>query len=182
MLKKTKNLFKSGVAMKTALIMLVIISFLGFAESGFCVQSSATSPMPAESAIKELLKKVEKLPEDYFLNVQLGWNYYLVGKYANALYHYDKALKKNPWSFEPRMGFYNIYMARMDYQLAETACREILKIDPINYYGALYLSRALTAQAKYGEAKQVLTYILSFFPSDPLLNEQYLSILAKEAK
>lgn len=168
--------------MNKRFLYFVLVLTLNFVGPGFCAQNPVNSPMPAETAIKELLKKVEKLPDDYFLNVQLGWNYYLVGKYANALYHYDRAQKKNPWSFEPRMGFYNIYMARMEYPLAEAQCREILKIDPINYYGALYLARALTAQAKYGEARQVLSYILTFFPSDPLLNEQYLSILAKESK
>lgn len=175
-------MFKSGDMMKKHFLHLVFLLVLALAGTGYSAPNSVSSPTPAETAIKELLKKVEKLPEDYFLNVQLGWNYYLVGKYANALYHYDRAHKKNPWSFEPRMGFYNIYMARMEYHLAEAQCREILKIDPINYYGALYLSRALTAQAKYAEAKQVLTYILTFFPSDPILNEQYLSILARETK
>ncbi len=161
---------------------IVAISFSMSVIPCFAQEISQAKQNATERAITELLKKIEKYPDDYFLNAQLGWNYYLVGKHANAIFHYEKALKKNRWSFEPRMGLYHICMAKMDFQQAETHCREILAIDPINYYGALYLSKALTAQSKYAEAKTALIYILNFFPSDALLNAQYSYILATEKK
>ncbi|MEW6708829.1 MAG: hypothetical protein AB1403_03320 [Candidatus Riflebacteria bacterium] len=167
---------------KLTIISIIAICFSAMLFPAYGLENEADKQTTAiENTIKTLLKKIEKYPDDYFLNVQLGWNYYLVGKYANSIHHYGKALQQNQWSFEPRMGFYNVYMAQMEYEKAESACRSILGIDPINYFGSLYLSRALSAQGKNAEAKKVLLYILTFFPSDPQLNEQYI-IIDKEKK
>lgn len=133
-----------------------------------------------ETTIKDLLKQAEITPDDYFLNIKLGWNYYLSGKYANSIHHYYRARNKNKFSLEPLFGVYNNNMAKRDYKEAENNCRTLLMIDPVNYYGTIYLSRALSAQKRYLEAKQALVYLLNFYPSDRLLNAEYFLYLPKK--
>ena len=52
---------------------------------------------------------------------------------------------------------------------AEEACREALRIAPS--YGEIYyhLARALTAQARYGEANEAITQLDSIWPTSGLI-------------
>jgi len=45
-----------------------------------------------EDAIKSLMPVYNKYPDGYTLNLRLGWLYYLNKKYANSIYHYEKAM------------------------------------------------------------------------------------------
>jgi tetratricopeptide (TPR) repeat protein len=161
------------------MILLVILFTARISAVAAPEKITVTGTEKLENSIKDLLKKAESAPDDYFINVNLGWLYFQAGKYANSLYHYKLATERNTWSLESRMGCHLVAMATMKYPEAEKYARGILEIDPLNFFGNIYLIKALIAQEKKAEAEKIVIYILTFYPSDPQLNALFFQLQAK---
>ncbi len=119
-----------------------------------------------ENAIKVLMPLYNKFPKGYTLNLRLGWLYYLWGKHANSLYHYERAIKISPYSVEAKLGYTLPLMAQGKFQEVEKVCYQILSIDPYNYYANLRLVLALKKQKKTDSALKVVNKMLAVYPTD----------------
>ena len=130
-----------------------------------------------EEAIKALMPVYKNYPNGYTVNLRLGWLYYLLGKYANSIYHYERALKIVPSSLEAMLGLSLPYMAQGRWQDVESLMYRLLKIDYYNYYGNLRLSIALRKLKKFSVSEAVARKMLSIYPTDVnFLNELAISL------
>ncbi|MBI4870691.1 MAG: hypothetical protein HY814_03900 [Candidatus Riflebacteria bacterium] len=117
-------------------------------------------------AIKALLVLRDAYPKGYTVNLRLGWLYYASGSHANALKHYEAAMKALPAAVEPKLGYLLPLLATSRYQEAEAAARQILQVDPANFLGNLRLVQTLRYQEKFEAAAQIASGMLVLYPTD----------------
>ena len=134
-------------------------------------------------AIKALAPVATAYPAGYTVNLRLGWLYYLSGSYATSRTCYQSAIKTAPDSLEAKLGHTLPLLAQERYDEAETATKQILRLDPVNYTANLRLAFAQRMQKKYDAAEAVLNGMLILYPTDlSLLTEFALIKLAKDQK
>lgn len=115
----------------------------------------------------------------YLLELRLGWLYYLSGNYAVSRQHYAVAMRTNSKALEPRLGILLPTLALGKYDEAEITARAILALDSNNYTAGLRLAYALRMQGKYRPARDLLSQLLTLYPTDAtLLTEQLLDAAA----
>jgi len=119
-----------------------------------------------QNAIKALSFVYNEYPDSYTINLRLGWLYYLAKKYANSIFHYQKAVKVAPYSVEAKLGYTLPLLAQSRFSDVEKVCYQILSIDYYNYYGNLRLSYVLRAQKKYKVAQEITLKMLTLYPTD----------------
>ncbi len=119
-----------------------------------------------KDAIKALSAVYNEYPDGYTINLRLGWLYYLSKKYANSIFHYEKAIKINPYSIEAKLGYTLPLLAQERFSDVEKVCYQILYTDYYNYYGNLRLSYVLRMQKKYDLAEKVSKKMLYIYPTD----------------
>ena len=130
-----------------------------------------------KDAIKALMDVYKNYPNGYTVNLRLGWLYYLMGKYANSEFHYQKALKAIPTSVEAMLGLSLPLIAEEKWSDVESLMYRILKIDYYNYYGNLRLCLALRKLKKFSASEAVARKMLSLYPTDVnFLNELAISL------
>ena len=131
-------------------------------------------------AIRTLAPVIDAYPKGYTVNLRLGWLHYLQGAHASARAHYEAAIKVAPDSIEARLGLLLPLLAQERYTGAEAVARQIVRVDPANYYGNLRLAFSLRMQEKPAAAEEILARQLAFYPTDiSLLNEWGLVKLAQ---
>jgi len=113
-----------------------------------------------KNAIKALIPVYQNYPNGYTVNLRLGWLYYLLGKYANSEYHYEKALKVIPTSIEAMLGLSLPYMAQNRWNDVEALMYRALKIDYYNYYANLRLCVALRKLKKFSVCEAVARKVI----------------------
>jgi urea transporter/tetratricopeptide (TPR) repeat protein len=134
-------------------------------------------------AIQAILGQYAAHPQDYRLNLRMGWLYYLSGSYDNSAQHYYAALQLVPQSFEAGVGYLLPLLAQARYPDAESFARDIVKSDAKNYYANLRLAVALRLQGKYADAEQVVKPMLDAYPADIyFLGEMAMLNLAQNKK
>ena len=121
-----------------------------------------------KDAIKTLIPIYKKYPNDYTLNLRLGYLFFLNKNYNNSISHYTKASNILPYSIEPKLGLIRDYLKMGKSDNALTIANSIIKIDYYNYYGNLYLLKALKLKNNYIQAKEVANKILTLYPTDVL--------------
>ncbi|MEN8216481.1 MAG: tetratricopeptide repeat protein [Pseudomonadota bacterium] len=119
-----------------------------------------------KTAIKSLLPVVRAYPKGYTVNLRLGWLYYLMGRYANSIAHYEVAIKTAPNAIEAKVGKLLPLLAQERYSKAEQTTYQILNTDFYNYLGNLRLSIALRKQNKTDLALEVVNKMLFLYPTD----------------
>jgi len=119
-----------------------------------------------KDAIKALSAVYNEYPDGYTINLRLGWLYYLSKRYANSIFHYEKAIKINPYSIEAKLGYTLPLLAQERFSDVEKVCYQILYTDFYNYYGNLRLSYVLRMQKKYDLAEKVSKKMLYIYPTD----------------
>ena len=105
-------------------------------------------------------------PDDYAVNLRLGWLSYLDGRYADADNYYRIAAAASPQSREAKLGLLLPLLAQGQYRRVEYLATQILQSDPENYFANLRLSVALRNLGKYTEAAAVNRRMSAAYPSD----------------
>lgn len=127
-----------------------------------------------KDAIKSLQPLLRTYPNNYTLNLRLGWLYYLQGRYGNAIVHYQRAALVKPKSFEPKLGLARVYLAKGDNTKAFEIAIAIIKQDFYNYYANYYAASALFV-GKPKESEKIARKMLERYPTDIL----FLKILGR---
>jgi tetratricopeptide (TPR) repeat protein len=120
------------------------------------------------NSIRALSGVFEAYPEGYTVNLRMAWLYYLNGNYANAMVHYDTAMRVAPYALEPKLGALLPLLAQERYAEVESQAYQIVSVDYYNYYGNLRLAVALRMQGKLAQARQVVVKMLTSYPTDTL--------------
>jgi tetratricopeptide (TPR) repeat protein len=120
--------------------------------------------------------------QEYLLNLRLGWLAYLSGDYESAGEHYRQVIDAAPAATEPRVGYLLPLLAQQRYADAESVAREVLAIDPKNYYANLRLAYALRSQGKLAEAEQIASSTAELQPTDVTLLTELATIYDAEGR
>lgn len=128
------------------------------------------------SAINSLVPVYQAHSQTYTVNLRLGWLYYLSKQYANALEHYDIAIKVAPNSIEAKLGRLLPLLSQKRYAQVEKEAFEILKTDHYNFYANLRLAYALRQQKKHELAEQIALKMMSLYPLDVSFMIEYALI------
>ncbi len=113
-------------------------------------------------------------PDDYTVNLRLGWLSYLAGHHADATDHYASAIRAAPQSIEAKLGRLLPLLAQERYASAEAAALQIVALDHYSYYGNLRLAHALRMQGKLEQAERIAAKMAGAYPTDT----QFLTELA----
>jgi len=157
-------------------LLLVIVSSVACAGSSLDEQYQSAIDYRAKgeynNAVSALLPVLSAQPNDYLVNLHMGWLGYLKADYAESRRHYRLAIQAEPDSVEPRLGLMLPLMAAEQWIKAEQTAYQIFAIDPHNYYANLRLMVALRKQEKFELGRKQAEKMLSLYPGDPeLLNE-----------
>lgn len=130
-------------------------------------------------AIKVLVPLYKQYRNGYTLNLRLGWLFFLDKKYKDSINYYQKASLLSPYAVNPRLGLARIYLATEAYQKAEAAAQKVVKTDYYNFYGNLYMVKALIAQKKYNAAQAIISKMLTLYPTSVPFLEQLAAVYRK---
>jgi|GEM_PF-2567202 tetratricopeptide (TPR) repeat protein len=134
-----------------------------------------------QEAIDAIQPLVEKTPDDYIVNLRMAWLHYLAGKQLESLNFYVGAIRVSPKSVEARNGYVLPLLAQERYEDVEQACRQVMVLDPRNYYANVRLAFALRLQGKLDVAVPLVRGMLELYPSDvSFLLELALALSAQE--
>jgi tetratricopeptide (TPR) repeat protein len=139
----------------------------------------AEAKLQYDKAIEAIMPLYQIDTQSYFLNIRLGWLFYLKGPLKNAESHYQKAIEIKPSSVEARAGLYKVYLAKGQLDQAVDPARQLLKVDPQNYTAHLQLAHVLYTQQKFKDALIVVDTIRKNYPIDLGVLEQRVLILFK---
>ncbi len=121
-----------------------------------------------DNALKSLAPVLKEYPDTYTINLRMGWLHYLKKSYANAIEHYQKAVKIAPYSNEAKLGYILPLMDQAKYKEVEAVIEQVLNVDYYNYYANLRLAYVLRLQAKYDLAEKITNKMLAVYPTDVL--------------
>lgn len=153
-------------------ILILVISFakepdITFSQIREAYKSSFTLEANQQyaQAIDILIPVLKAYPETYTINYRLGWLNYLNGRHADALQHFEKALKAYPNSLEVLNSICLVHQARQNWEKMEEGSLKALKIDYSNYYANLHYINALKMQKKFDMAIKISEKLLALYPS-----------------
>ncbi len=102
----------------------------------------------------------------YVAQLRRGWLLYRLGRTADSVDAYVRAIALEPRSVEARVGVLLPVMALRRWPDVEAGAREVLKLDPGNYLANLRLAFAVYNQARYAEAAGIYKQLAESYPSD----------------
>jgi tetratricopeptide (TPR) repeat protein len=115
-------------------------------------------------AIAEL-KKVYKA-DDYFVNIRMGWLYYLAKNNAESLKYYQNAIRLKPRAVEAKFGCVKPLSAMEMWDAVKDQYLAILRIDPSNTRAAYWLGVIYYNRKDYAKADKLFETIVSLYPLD----------------
>lgn len=118
------------------------------------------------SAIAPLKKLSRQNPQDYIVQLRLGYLYYLKKSYAPSVEYYTRAVRLRPSAVEPRLGLMLPLMAAKRYSRAIKIGQSILMIDPVNYTAISRMAFSLYLSRKYPGAIVQYRRLVQLYPAD----------------
>lgn len=103
----------------------------------------------------------------YMAQLRRGWLLYRLGRYADSIDAYQRAIAAAPKAIEPRVGVLLPQAALRRYSDVEGQAKAVLSIDPHNYLATLRLAFAYYNAGRFGEAAGLYAQLKELYPSDP---------------
>jgi tetratricopeptide (TPR) repeat protein len=151
-------------------LLLVLSTIQGSAQTPTTWQSTFYKSYDLEKAsnytgaIAEL-KKVYKA-DDYFVNIRLGWLYYLAKNNQESLKYYQLAIKLKPSAVEAKFGCVKPLSALELWDAVKEQYIAILRIDPSNTRASYWLGVIYYNRKEYPKADKLFEKIVSLYPLD----------------
>ena len=124
------------------------------------ISSSARTTARRGARRPDALAALDALPspqhDGYVAQLRRGWLLYKLGKHAEAIDAYGRAIALEPRSVEARVGALLPAMALRRWADVEAGAREVLKLDPGNYLANLRLAFAVYNQGRYPRGRRHL--------------------------
>ncbi len=124
----------------------------------------------AVGKLPEALAALDKLPAErrdaYVAQLRKGWLLYKLGRSADAIEPYNKAIALEPGGVEARVGVMLPLMALRRWADTETTAREVLKRDPGNYLATIRFAFTVYSLGRFGEAEAAYKRVIELYPSD----------------
>ncbi len=104
--------------------------------------------------------------ESYVVTLRRAWLLYRLGRFAESVDVYVRAISQAPGAVEPRLGILLPQLALRRWSDVETQARAILKLEPGNYLATLRLAYACYNLQRYAEATALYRRLKDLYPSD----------------
>jgi urea transporter len=173
---RTEERMKTGTNMKRWISVGLAVVVLGcgvasaVAEGGAADQFQRSYESEASGKTGDALAAIDGLPapqrDGYVAQLRRGWLLYKLGKSAESIDAYGKAVALEPRSIEARVGALLPAMALRRWADTETGAREVLKLDPGNYLANLRLAFSIYNLGRYPEAAALYKRLAEAYPSD----------------
>lgn len=111
------------------------------------------------------LKTVYK-SDGYFVNIRLGWLYYLAKQYAESIKYYNLAIAIKPYAIEARFGCVKPLSAIENWENVKAQYFQILKIDPQNTLANYWLGVIYYNKKSYAAAEKLFEKVVNLYPLD----------------
>ena len=115
-------------------------------------------------AIAEL-KKVYRV-DDYFINIRLGWLYYLAKNNAESLKYYRIAIQLKPNSVEAKFGYVKPLSALELWDSVKEQYLGILRIDSNNTRASYWLGVIYYNRKEYAKSEKLFAKVIGLYPLD----------------
>jgi tetratricopeptide (TPR) repeat protein len=140
------------------------------ADGGAAEQFQRSYDSEASGKNQEALGALDALPspqkDGYVAQLRRGWLLYKLGKSAESIDAYGRAVGLEPRSVEARVGALLPAMALRRWADVEAGAREVQKLDPGNYLAGLRLAFAVYNLGRYNEAAALYKRLAEAYPSD----------------
>jgi tetratricopeptide (TPR) repeat protein len=146
------------------------LSFGIFSQSDIAVREALKKSYDSEYQLK-YQKAIEDLqgvyePTSYELNLRIGWLNYKLGKYAESVNYYKKAIAKMPLSIEAKLGIVYPLGALEKWELVVDNYLAIVKIDTYNATANYRLALIYYNRGDYGNSWKYLQKYINLYPFD----------------
>lgn len=119
-----------------------------------------------EKAIEIIRVIYKEKPNDYLVNIRLGWLYYLAKMNESSAKYYKEAVRISNNSIEALLGLTYPYSAMNNWSEIKSIYKKILDIDPKHYTSNLNLAKIYFNTADYLNSKTILEKLFTAYPSD----------------
>jgi len=157
-----------GIALLAAALGCGVVQATADGGAGDAFQRSYDSE--AVGKVPDALAALEALPapqrEGYVAQLRRGWLLYKLGKHAESIEAYGKAIGAEPRSIEARVGVLLPAMALRRWADVETGAREVTRLDPGNYLANLRMAFAQYNLGRYAESAATYKRLAEAYPSD----------------
>ena len=125
--------------------------------------------LEADSKLQESLAALERVPsaqQTYVYQYRRGWLLYLLGRHAEAVESYERAIAAAPSAIEPRLGVMLPQLALRRWLDVEKVAVEVLRRDPMNYLAGSRLAWAYYNLGRWADAAAMYRRVLVAYPSE----------------
>ena len=133
-------------------------------EGAFARSYEAEQAGNYQKAISEL-KTVYKT-DHYFVNIRLGWLYYLDKQYTFSIQFYNLAILLKPYAIEARFGCIKPLSATGSWDKVKEQYLQILRIDPQNTVANYWLGVIYYNRKDYLNADKLFEKVVNLYPLD----------------
>jgi len=111
------------------------------------------------------LKPIYKA-DSYFVNIRMGWLYYMSKQYTESIKYYNVAIALKPYAIEARFGCVKPLSALESWNNVRAHYLQILKIDPQNTIANYWLGVIYYNRKDYGNAMKNFEKVVNLYPLD----------------
>lgn len=111
------------------------------------------------------LKPIYKSNE-YFVNIRMGWLYYLAKQYSESIKYYNIAIALKPYAIEARFGCVKPLSAIQSWNSVQAQYLQILKIDPLNTVANYWLGVIYYNKKDFNNALKLFEKVVNLYPLD----------------
>jgi len=111
------------------------------------------------------LKPIYKA-DSYFVNIRMGWLYYMSKQYTESIKYYNVAIALKPYAIEARFGCVKPLSALESWNNVRAHYLQILKIDPQNTVANYWLGVIYYNRKDYGNAMKNFEKVVNLYPLD----------------
>ena len=154
------------IAVITALLLFTPIVSGGENESIWSSSYTLEANGKYEKAAALLVPFLDRGEYSEFALMRYGWLSYLQGNHNDAIRSYKRALKRNPRSFDARLGIALPLMAQQRWKEASGHLRQLLAKSPYNYTAHIRLMVCEEGLRKWEQLEKHTMDIAAYYPSD----------------
>lgn len=147
-------------------VFLSLFTHLGWAQElgQAFIQSHAAEQ---RGDLKQAITSLQATKDNsYLVQLRLGYLYYNSGLAAEAMQHYQQAIKQRPFAIEPRLGLANAAALANNWAQVQAQYESILKIDPNQTYVNYQLGMIHYNKKEYNKALRLFEKVANLYPAD----------------
>ncbi|MDO9154055.1 MAG: tetratricopeptide repeat protein [Paludibacter sp.] len=155
---------------KTTLLLMLIFTFqtIGAQQTNRQAAFSKSYEFEKSNNYSAAIKELNKVYDagDYFVNIRLGWLYYLAKNHTESIKYYEKAISLKPYAIEAKFGSIKPLSAIESWEKVKNQYLLILKIDPQNMLASYWLGVIYYNRKDYTGALKLFEKIVNLHPLD----------------